>query len=162
MKASVKDVVMARGGVLLFTHPWLGPLRLHEVDVLICHIDVDPTVRAPRLNGDRDIEILLRMDLVELGPTAAQGHIDRCASLCQGVLADLDRVKMWAVEHAPAKWLHHYGADGGPPLIDRLFLEGLDVNVDLQVAILFDFGELDLLEVNLDAHRECLSVAVVP
>jgi hypothetical protein len=42
--------------------------------------------------------------------------------------------------------------------IDRLFLEGFEVTADLVTVVSFDYGDLDMIVVRLDARGAPLSV----
>lgn len=44
-------------------HSWLGSLYRDGDQELIGSIELDPAIRAPRDNGDRDAEVLLEVSL---------------------------------------------------------------------------------------------------
>ena len=140
-------VIDRRAPVL--THSWLGPLYRNGDQELIGSIELDPAIRLPRSNGGRDIEILLEAGMIEPGPDL-ETHLGACAARISKTLDRLPDLKRYALDHAPPGWVRDCAAQPGPPLADRLFLEGLQVSRQLLVSLAFDFGDLDLLIVRLD------------
>jgi len=130
-------------------HPWLGKLHWHGDRELLGSIDIDPAVRHPRYDGSRDAEILLEVAAIDSGP-AIRAHVDRCAARIEQVLTELASIRRYAVHHAPTDWTDHYAAQPGGPLIDRLFLDGIEVDPHLRASVVFDFGDLDTLVVQLN------------
>jgi hypothetical protein len=133
----------------VLVHAWLGPLYRNGTQELIGSIALDPIVRTARQNGGHDVEILLEVNAVSPGPQL-NAHVDACASRIQRALDRLPEHLQYAVDHAPAEWLRHVGTQPGPSLIQRLFLEGIEVSLLLCVSLAFDFGDLDMLMVRLD------------
>jgi hypothetical protein len=133
-------------------HQWFGALFRYGVDQMVAQIDIDPAVRPPRHNGSRDAEVLLQGG-PSLAALAVAVFVDRCAEIVQAVLADLPAIKRYGLDHAPAEWVKHYASQPGATLLDRLFLETLDLDRQLRLTVLFDFGDLDLLAVRLDEHE---------
>lgn len=126
-------------------HPELGLLLPYDQDQLLGSIDVPSAIRAARLNGQTDAEILIKIDPCrDLADLVA----DAAARVRAG-LADLERIKDYALAHAPADWREHYEQDDRVSLRDRLFFEGFTIST-LMTEVLFDFGDLDLLVVELD------------
>ena len=152
---------MAGSEAPAIVHPWLGELYRHGQRELRGSIDVDPAVRLPRANGGRDVEILLELADTDRGP-GLQAFVEYCAGRIMTVLTDLPSTKRHAVEHAPQGWSEHDVTQPGGPLIDRLFLEGIEVDRERRMSVLFDFGDLDLLVVRLDGHGQAESVLVQP
>jgi hypothetical protein len=130
-------------------HPRLGALRRHGQLELLGSINVDPRVRVPRRNGATDAEILLEVNAFDTGPDL-DAHLDRCADRLTLALATLPAIRRYAIDHAPQNWVAYYSAQPGRSLIDRLFLDGLEVDRQLRVTVVFDFGDLDSLVVVLD------------
>lgn len=133
----------------VLVHAWLGPLYRNGDQELTGSIEVDPAVRRPRDNGSRDVEILLETGMTGQGPALA-AHVDACAERIRSALEHLPGLKRYVLDHGPPGWGRHYAARPGPPLPDRLFLEGLRVSGDLLACLDFDFGDLDLVTVRLD------------
>jgi len=143
---------MARSGSPAIVHPWLGELYWPDwqgQQELLGSIDIDPSVRHPRSNGSRDAEILLEVASTDPRP-ALQAHVEACAARIKNVLSDLPSIQRYAVDKAPRDWADYYAAQPGGPLIDRLFLEGIEVDRRLCVSVIFDFGDLDQLVVQLN------------
>lgn len=139
---------MAKSKVPAVVHPWLGELyRLGEQE-LLGSINIDPAVRRPRVNGSRDAEILLEIGATDFGPSL-RGQVEGCAACIKEVLTALP-IRRYAVECAPQGWADYYAAQPGGPLIDRLFLDGIEVDRQLRVSVVFDFGDLDSLVVQLN------------
>lgn len=152
---------MARSGVPAIVHPWLGALRWHAQQELLGSIDIDPAIRPPRSNGSLDAEVLL--EVVASGPgSGLQSHVEDCAARIKSVLPDLPLIQRYAVLHAPREWADHNEAQPGGSLIDRLFLDGIEVDERLRVSVIFDFGDLDSLVVQLDDQGHAASVIVRP
>lgn len=123
-------------GEPVVSHPWLGELQRlgpHELRALI---EVDPAVRPPRRNGSRDAEVLI--EITGLEPDL-RAHLDHCAARAQKVLADLPSIRRYAIRSAARDWLDH-----------DLFFEGVEIDPQGHVSVLFDVGDLDLLVVELD------------
>jgi len=139
-------VIDRRAPVL--THSWLGSLYRNGDQELIGSIELDPAIRPPRDNGDRDAEVLLEIGAIEPG-TELDAHLDACAARIRQALDRLPDLKLHALDHAPPGWARHYAAQPGPPLAGRLFLDGLQVSRQLLVSLDFDFGDLGLLAVRL-------------
>ena len=75
-------------------HSWLGSLYRDGDQELIGSIELDPAIRAPRDNGDRDAEVLLELD----------AHLDACAARIRQALERLPDLKRYALDHAPPSW----------------------------------------------------------
>jgi hypothetical protein len=138
---------MAGNGVPAVVHSRLGALRWHAQGELLGSIDVDPAIRRPRSNGSRDVEVLLD---VGAGGVALESQVEACAARIESVLADLALVQRYAVLHAPRELADFCQAQVGGSLTDLLFLDGIEVDHDLRVSAVFDFGDLDSLVVQLD------------
>jgi len=155
---------MARSGSPAIVHPWLGELYWPDwqgQQELLGSIDIDPSVRHPRSNGSRDAEILLDVASTDPRP-ALQVHVEACAARIHVVHTDLPSIQRYAVDKAPRDWADYYAAQPGGPLIDRLFLEGIEVDRRLCVSVIFDFGDLDQLVVQLNDHGHGDSVFLRP
>ena len=137
----------------VFEHRWLGRLRRYGKDQVIGHIDIDPNVRPARLKGGSDAEVL-----VTVGPVCDGSEFDAILESAvrriRAALADLENIKVSAVALAPANWRRHYENADARPLIERLFLEGFDVISPSEMEIAFDFEDLDLLVVRVDADGQ--------
>jgi hypothetical protein len=141
-------------------HPWLGSLRRYGEDQLLGSIEVDPAIRPARLNGERDAEVL-----ITVGSPAEGSELDIVLALAteriQAALADLDNIKAFGITHAPGEWRRHYEAIDPIPLTRRLFLEGFAVLSPAEMEISFDYGDLDMLVVRVDAEGRGQDVSVV-
>ncbi len=73
------------------------------------------------------------------------------------MLADLDAIKAFAVAHGPEVWPEYYPPAVPVPMIERRFLEGDTIGRD-GAEVSFDYGDLDLVAVCLDADGQCRSV----
>ncbi len=133
----------------VLVHAWLGSLYRNGDQELIGWIELDPAVRRPRDNGSRDVEILLETGTAEPGP-ALDAHVDACAARIRSALDHLSGLKRYVLDYGPPGWVRYYAAQPGPSLLDRLFLEGLRVSGKLLVSLDFDFGDLDLVTVQLN------------
>ena len=133
----------------VLTHSWLGSLYRNGDQELIGSIELDPAIRPPRDNRDRDAEVLLEVGAIGPGPEL-DAHLDACTARIRQALDRLPDLKHYALDHAPPGWVQYYAAQPGLPLADRLFLDGLQVSRQLLVSPDFDFGDLDLLVVRLD------------
>jgi hypothetical protein len=120
-------------------HFWLGSLYRDGDQELIGSIELDPAIRAPRGNGDRDAEVLLEVGGLEPG-AELDAHLDACAARIRQALERLPDLKRYALDHAPPSWAQYYADQPGLPLADRLFLDGLLVSRQLLVSLAFDFG----------------------
>lgn len=78
------------------------------------------------------------------------------------MLTGLAAIKKDAIAGAPSGWVEHYDAWPGPPLLERLFLESIEVDDHLNVSLAFDFGDLDMLLVRLDTRGACTSADLCP
>jgi hypothetical protein len=135
-------------------HSWLGPLYRNGTQELIGSIELDPAVRAPRHNGARDAEILLEVPHTSSPGPELDVHVDACAVRIRRAWERLPELKHYAVDHAPPEWVRQCTADPGPPLIERLFLDGIEVSPLLRVSLAFDFGDLDMVMVLLDDQED--------
>lgn len=126
-------------------HPEFGLLRPYDQDQLLGHLDVPSAIRSARLNGQTDAEILLKIDPCR---DFADLIADAAARVRVG-LADLERIKDYALAYAPAGWREYYEKDDRVSLRARLFFEGFTISSAV-TEVLFDFGDLDLLIVELD------------
>jgi hypothetical protein len=59
-------------------------------------------------------------------------------------------------------WVTSYSAQPGPPLFERLFLDGIEIERDLSLKLAFDFGDLDQLVVTLDTDGNPSDVFLRP
>ena len=132
-------------------HPWLGTVRHHGEGRMLASIEIDPAVRPARMNGQTDAEVLITVEPGLSGP-ALDAVLEMSAERIRIALADLDGIKVFALAHAPGSWRRHYEAVEGPPLEERLFLEGFAVTSPVEMEVAFDFGDLDMLVVRLDAR----------
>ncbi len=133
---------------VVLVHPRLGELRRYQDDQLIGSIDIDPTVRVPRSNGGRDIEVLLHAEPAMTG-AALHVHADRCAERISAVLARLEAIRQFTVQHAPPGWAERY-APGSGALVGLLFLDGVETGTGDGTLLVFDFGDLDQLVTRVD------------
>ncbi len=140
---------------------WLGPLWRHGDHELVGSVSIDPAVRPARHDGATDAEVLLDIGSTELGPEL-NARVSLAAARIRAALANLDEIKRFGVEHAPADWRGYYEAPGTTPLVERLFLDGFEVSYALEVAVCFDFGDLDTLVVRVDATGCGMSVELRP
>lgn len=148
---------MADGSAVV-VHPWLGALRWHRPGELLGALDVDPALRPPRANGSRDVEIVLQV-MPGVTEAALQEHVDRCATLIRDALGQLAPIRQFTAEHAPAGWAARYAPESGSPG-DALFLDGIEVGGDGELALVFDFGDLDQLVARLDGHGNVAEVSL--
>ncbi|MFE9132283.1 hypothetical protein ACFYOF_43935 [Streptomyces sp. NPDC007148] len=116
----------------------------------MAQISLDPAVRAPRLNGGADAEVILMWGEVEPGPDL-HGRLTAVTARLEAALIVLSEIRSYAVSHGPKPWRDHYGALDESPLADRLFLECFEVDAALNVTVWFDFGGLEMIAVVLDA-----------
>jgi hypothetical protein len=124
-------------------------------------IDIDPAIRHPRSNGSRDAEILLEFATTAHGPSL-RALVEDSAARIKNALTDLPSIQRYGVHHAPQSWADYHAAQPGGPLIDRLFLDGIEVDRRLRSSVIFDFGELDSLVVQLNDQGHGDSVFVRP
>jgi hypothetical protein len=140
--------------------PWLGEVSGYGDGELIGFIEVDPAVRVPRKNGRRDVEFVLQVPPSAEGP-ALDAHVGQCAARFRRAFAGLDSIKRYAVDHAPAGWAAQCTPEPGV-LTDLLFLDGLEADLDGRVSLVFDFGDLDQLVVQLDEQGQGTAVYLRP
>ena len=133
---------------MVLIHPLLGELRWYQDDQLIGLTDIDPGVRAPRNNGERDIEVLLHAESTMMR-AALHAHVDRCAERIGAALARLEGIKQFTVQHAPPGWAEHYAPASGS-LAGLLFLDGVETGRGEGTLLVFDFGDLDQLVTRVD------------
>jgi hypothetical protein len=152
------DVGVPDGSGPVLVHPWLGSLRWYRPGQMIGSIDLDPAVRPPRINGHRDVEVLLHVmpgvTGVDLGD-----HVDRCAVSIRDALRRLAVMRQYTAAHAPESWGLQYAPESGTPA-DLLFLDGIEAGSDAGVLLMFDFGDLDQLVTRLDAEGNAAEVRV--
>lgn len=141
-------------------HPWLGTVRRHGEGRMLASIEIDPAVRPARMNGQTDAEVLITVEPGLRGP-ALDAVLEMSAERIRIALADLDGIKAFALAHAPGWWRRHYEAVEGPSLAERLFLEGFAVVSPVEMEVDFDFGDLDMLVVRLDARGRGRDVRIV-
>lgn len=149
---------MADGSGPVVVHPWLGELRWHQPGELLGSLDVDPVVRPPRVNGGRDVEVVLHM---MPGVTGAllQEHVDRCAARIRDALGRLASIRQFTAEHAPAGWAAQYAPESGAPG-GLLFLDYVEAAGNGQLELVFDFGDLDQLVARLDDQGNVVEVSL--
>lgn len=133
---------------MVLVHPWLGELRRYRDDQLIGSVEIDPSVRVPRGNGDRDIEVLLHAAPAMTG-AVLRAHADRCAERISTALARLEPIRQFTVQHAPPGWAGHYVPRSGTPA-GLLFLDGIEAGEGGGALLVFDFGDLDQLVTRID------------
>jgi len=63
---------------------------------------------------------------------------------------------------APRDGIEYYTTQSGGPLIDRPFLDGIEVDPQRRVSVIFDFGDLDQLVVQLNDQGHGDGVFVRP
>ena len=78
----------------VLTHSWLGPLYRNGDQELIGSIEPDPSIRRPRNNGNRDIEILLEVGTIAIASfvVTGKGRITKAslpAAACECVAREL-------------------------------------------------------------------------
>lgn len=141
-------------------HPWLGVVRWFGSGELLARIEIDPSVRSARANGRTDAEVLIAADPGVSGD-ALTALLDLAARRVQGVLAALEQVKADALACVPAAWREHFEAAGPVALVQLLFVEGFWLDRGGAMRVAFDFGDLDLLVVQLDEHGRGIEARVV-
>jgi hypothetical protein len=97
-------VIDRRAPVL--THSWLGSLYRNGDQELIGSIELDPAIRPPRDNGDRDAEVLLEVGAIGPGPEL-DSHLDACTARIRQALDRLPDLKHYALDHAPPGWVQY-------------------------------------------------------
>jgi hypothetical protein len=140
--------------------PWLGEVSRYRDSELIGSIEVSPATRAPRQNGQQDLEFVIEVAPPVTGP-ALDTHVSQCAARFRLALAGLDSIKQYAVNHAPEGWAAQY-APHCATLTDLLFLDGLEADRQSRVSLVFDFGDLGQLVVRLDEHGHGAATYVRP
>lgn len=134
----------------VLVHRHFGRLYGHGRHHLIGALDIDPSVRPPRINGQCDAEVLFDVDGIE--PEQLGQYLDQCAGRVDETLHRLATIRQYAIDYAPAGWREHYSGQPGLPLVDRLFLDGIEVDPQLTITLIFDFGDLDQLSVQVDGE----------
>ncbi len=113
------------------------------------------------MNGERDLEILF-----EIAPGQSESSVrSRVLAGSQRIQAALERlpaIKLYAVDHAPPGWVEWYGTGTKDDLLDLLFLDGMEVDLEGRLSVHFDYDDLDQLVVRLDDHGRGESVALGP
>jgi hypothetical protein len=142
-------------------HKWLGMLRYYEDGALLGGLRIDPSIRPPRDNGRTDAEVLLEFGSINPGP-ALDVKLDAVAARIKDALVRLPEIKTYGVDNGPSDWREYYEPRGMRPLVERLFLEGFEVNHTLDLTVTFDFEDLDMLLVHLDEHGKGRAVEVRP
>jgi hypothetical protein len=140
-------------------HSWLGEVRRYGEDQLLATINIDPAVRPARLNGETDAEVLIAV-APTLNGSALDALLEQAAEGIRAALADLDAIKSFAHAHAPSDLHYDYPEVSETPLDERLFLEGFAVTASAEMEVSFDFGDSDMLVVQLDAHGRSRGVYV--
>lgn len=141
-------------------HPLLGPLRWLKSGELAGSIDIEPSIRPPRANGSRDADVALHVP-AGLAREALNDHVGRCAIQILDALARLESLKAFTADHAPESWRAQYRV-GSETSTSVLFLDGLEVDQDLQLTLVFDFGDLDQLVTCLDEHGNAAATKLRP
>ncbi|MBM9510400.1 hypothetical protein [Actinacidiphila acididurans] len=152
---------MTTGRRPLLHHEWLADVWKQGDGTLLASISVDPAVRAPRMNGHGDAEVLLDFGEVEPGPDLDR-RLTVVVARIRHALAALPEIVAYAVAHGPRRWRDHYERADPQPLADRLFLEGFGVDAELNLSVWFDFGDLDMIVVALDAYGRGQAVELRP
>jgi hypothetical protein len=129
-------------------HPLLGSLRWLESGELAGSVEIEPSISPPRASGRRDAELALHVPAA-LSGEALNDHVGRCAIRIRDALARLDSLTDFTAEHAPDSWQAQYPA-GSETRATVLFLDGVEVDQDLKLTLVFDFGDLDQLVTRLD------------
>ncbi|UXX91418.1 hypothetical protein N7U49_01850 [Streptomyces sp. AD2-2] len=142
-------------------HPWLGTVRRHGEGQMLALLQVDPAVRPARMNGQTDVEVLITVEPGLNGP-ALDAVVEMSAERIRIALADLGDIKAFALAHTPGGWRRHYEAVERTSLEDRLFLEGFAIVSPVEMEVAFDFGDLDMLVVRLDARGRGRDVRIAP
>jgi hypothetical protein len=137
-------------------HPWLGRLHWSKDGELLGSLDVDPAVRPPRMNGSRDVEVALEV-MPGVTGAALREHVDRCAAGIRAALGRLATIRQFTAEHAPGGWAAHYAPGSGSPA-SLLFLDGIEAAGNGELALVFDFGDLDQLVARLDGQGSVAEV----
>lgn len=145
----------------LIRHEWLGDLYRYEDNALIGELQIDPRVRSPRNDGRTDAEVLLELGSIEPGPRL-DAQLATITTRIKAALANLAAIRAYGVEHGPADWRAHYEPLDDRPLVERLFLDGFEVNDALDVTACFDFEDLDTLIVHLDLDGHGRAVRLRP
>ncbi|MBF9132122.1 hypothetical protein I0C86_24680 [Plantactinospora sp. S1510] len=132
-------------------HSWLGEVRRYGENQLLATINIDPAVRPARLNGETDAEVLIEV-APALGGSALDAVLEQAADGIRAALADLDSIRSFALAHAPNDLHYDYPEASAAPLEERLFVEGFTVTASAKIEVSFDFGDSDMLVIQLDAH----------
>jgi hypothetical protein len=64
--------------------------------------------------------------------------------------------------NAPRDWVTYYSRRPDPPLVERLWLDAIKIDRHGCVTVVFDFGDLDSLLVQLGPEQRCEAVRVRP
>lgn len=141
------------------TVPWLGELFRVADGEFRGSVEVETTVRQPRLNGERDVEVY-----VEVAPgspeSSLRSYMMTCSHRLRAALETLSTIKHYAAAHAPSDWAAHYGAGFEEDHSELLFLDCMEVEAGGRVAMIFDFSDLDQLVVRLDEEGHGTSVSL--
>jgi hypothetical protein len=136
---------------------FLGPLRRYGDHSLIGEISIDPAIRPARHNGETDAEVLLEFGFVDPGPEL-DAKVSIAAASIRSALTNLAAIKSFGIDHSPSDWREYLEAQDRRPLVERLFLDGFEVDQTLGVSACFDYEDLGTLIVRVDPVGQGLTV----
>lgn len=112
------------------------------------------SVMAPAIEVEHRPDHRSQID-VEIHGRDPEERTDSALSTVASLLASLDELRSVSKALAPADWKDQYPDASGY----GLFLEGFELHDDGLIRVLFDFGDLDLLILNLQPDgRRTVSV----
>lgn len=123
---------------------WVDEPRWKDAgSVLATSVEVPTTVRCPANDGDN------RLD-VELHGPKPQDRLDTALDELRELLTQLPDLTVAARRLAPREWRRHYG-NGGPEAANNsdLWLDCIEFHADGRRCLIFDFGDLDQLVLEL-------------
>jgi hypothetical protein len=123
---------------------WVDEPRWKDAgSVLATSVEVPATVRRPANDGDT------RLDMELHGPKP-QERLDAALDGLRVLLTQLPDLTAAALRLAPDEWRRHYGeGDPGDADDSGLWLDCLEFHAGGRVRLVFDFGDLDQLVLEL-------------
>ncbi|RFU36666.1 hypothetical protein DZF91_36910 [Actinomadura logoneensis] len=135
-------------------HPWLGDLGAHGRDLLVARVDISTTI-WPALNDD-ETDVMVLIYSAERGEDFPH-LVNAAATRTQNVLANLESIKTYAIEHAPTDWRPHLQTTDTAPIPDRLHLDDVSVLAACTV-VSFSHPDLGILDVQTDLQGQCEAI----